>query len=54
MLVNPDTLPWESPDNAMHGGPAIHGATTGGVKMATSQKSKPKGFGIFGRDKADK
>lgn len=54
MLVNPELLPWQSQDDVIDGSPAVHGGPTSSLKMPTSPKSKPKGFGIFGRDKTDK
>ena len=54
MLVDADTLPWQSQENLAAGGTTAHNATNSSPKVPTSPKSKPKGFGVFGRDKAQK
>ena len=54
ILVDADSLPWQSQENLMDGGTIAHDATTSSPNVPTSPKSKPKGFGIFGRDKAQK
>jgi hypothetical protein len=54
MLVNPDTLPWQSQDDVVSGNRAVQSAPTGSLKMPTSPKSKLRGLGIFGRDRAGK
>jgi hypothetical protein len=54
MLVDADTLPWRSRDNITDGSTVAHEATASSPKMPTSPKFKPKGFGIFGRDKAER
>jgi hypothetical protein len=54
MLMEADTLPWQSQENIPDGSTASHRATVRSLKIPTSPKPKPKGFGIFGRDKAEK
>jgi hypothetical protein len=54
MIVNGDTLPWQSQENIMDGHTSVRDVTSSSPKIPTSLKSKSKGFGIFGKDKADR
>lgn len=54
MLVDTDTLPWQSCRNIANRRSLPHEATASSPKTPTSPKLKPKGFGFFGRDKVEK
>ena len=54
MVVNGDTLPWQSQENIMDGHTSARDVTSSSPKIPTSPKSKPKGFGIFGKDRAER
>ena len=54
MIVNGDTLPWQSQENIMDGHTSARDVTSSSPKIPTSPKSKSKGFGIFGKDKAER
>jgi hypothetical protein len=54
MIVNGDTLPWQSQENITDGHTSAWDVTSSSPKIPTSPKSKPKGFGIFGKDKAER
>jgi hypothetical protein len=54
MIVNGDTLPWGPQENIMDGRTSARDVTSSSPKIPTSPKSKPKGFGIFGKDKAER
>jgi hypothetical protein len=54
MIVNGDTLPWRSEENTMDGHTSARDVTSSSPKILTSPKFKPKGFGFFGKDKAER
>jgi hypothetical protein len=54
MIVNEDTLPWQSEENTVAGHTSARGIASSNPKLATSPKPKPKSFGIFGKDKAER
>jgi len=54
MIVNGDTLPWQSQENITDGHTSARDVTSSSPKIPTSPKSKSKGFGIFGKDKAER
>lgn len=54
MIVDGDTLPWRSEENTVDGHISARDVTSSSPKIPTSPKSKPKGFGIFGKDKAER
>ena len=54
MLVDADTLPWQSQEDTSHGSRVVHGTAPSTLTMPTSPKLKSKGFAVFGRDRAER